>query len=348
MENRLIVSLSPHIQAKYSVTKIMYLVAIALIPAWCASVYFFGFAAFYLVLIGIVSAVFFEWVIQKWRKVPVTAFDGSAALTGMLLSFNIQPTSPWWLPVIGSFVAIAIAKMTFGGLGYNPLNPALIGRAFIMASFPIEMSAMQSFKAPLNGTLSGIPTGIGLDAVTGSTPLTTLKLMRADIIANADPGKVEFARKAISELYANIDKLFFGSTGGVIGETSALLLILGGLFLILLKIVDWRIPLSYIGSIALFGWMFGGTEGMFTGNPVFQIFAGGVMLGAFFMATDMVTSPITKLGRFIFGIGGGFIAIFIRRWGGYPEGVCYSILLMKILVPLIDRYTKPRKFGAAK
>ncbi len=339
------VSLSPHVSSKYSVKKIMYLVSAALIPAWGMAIYLYGFRAFWLTALAIVASVATEFAIQKFRKVPVTAFDGSAALTGLLLAFNVPPGVSWWIPVVGSIFAIAIAKQAFGGLGYNIFNPALAGRIFLMISFPVQMTTR--WTAPTGNTMAGFARA-GFDSVTGATPLTALKLMRADIIADAAPEKVEFARQTIEGLYSAWPKLMIGSVGGCIGETSAIALLIGGLFLLITRIADYRISLSYIATVAVFGWMFGGTEGLFSGHVLFQIFSGGLMLGALFMATDMVTSPITRKGRWIYGIGCGLLTVIIRRWGAYPEGVSFAIFLMNMVVPLIDSYTRPKKYGAVK
>lgn len=344
MNNKLTVSLSPHIRSKDSIPKIMYSVIGALLPAWAVSIYFFGIRALTLTLIGMVTAVATEWIIQKLRKVPITAFDGSAALTGLLVTFNVPPGVSWWIPVVGAFFAIAFAKQAFGGLGYNPVNPALAGRAFLMASWPVQMTTR--WLAPHGGTLSGFAAKSGIDAMTGATPLTAFKLSAKDIIANIDPQKVEAAHNTIAGLYhASIPNLIIGNVGGVIGETSAIALLIGALYLFLKKYADWRIPTGYIATVAVLGWIFGGAKGLFTGNVLFQLFSGGLFLGALFMATDMVTSPITPKGRWIFGVGCGILTVVIRKWGGYPEGVSYSILLMNLAAPIIDRHTKPKTFG---
>ncbi|MFP4459279.1 MAG: RnfABCDGE type electron transport complex subunit D [Candidatus Zixiibacteriota bacterium] len=346
MENKLYVSLSPHIKNKTDVKRIMYAVVIALLPAWIMSIYLYGARPLWLTLVAIATAVITEAVIQKLRKVKLEAFDGSAVLTGMLLAFNIPPDVPWWIPVIGSIFAIAIAKQAFGGLGYNIFNPALAGRIFLMISFPVRMTT--KWLVPKDGTLAGFSASGNLDAVTGSTPLTALKLARNDILANAAPEKIELAKRTVEHLYEAWPAMFFGKIGGCIGETSAIALLLGGIFLIALRIVDYRIPLSYIASVAVFGWMFGGVEGFGSGNIPFQLFSGGLMLGALFMATDMVTSPVTRKGRWIFGIGCGLLTVIIRRWGAYPEGVSFAIFLMNMVVPIIDRHTVPKKYGAVK
>ncbi len=344
MENKFFVSSSPHITDKDSIPKIMFGVVISLVPATIGSIYFFGIRAGWIILLAIIAAVVTEAGLQKLMKKPITVKDGSAIVTGILLAFNVPPEVPWWLPVIGSAFAIAIGKVPFGGLGYNPLNPALLGRAFLLASWPTHMTIFQT--PPRDGTLSGI------DLITSATPLNVFKQQK-DIITNFadDPAvteKVKTAQEAISQLCDSYGNLFWGKIGGCIGETSVLLLLIGAVYLIYKRYIGLRIPLSYIGTVAILSWFFGGTEGIFSGDPIFHILAGGLMLGAFYMATDMVTSPVTSSGRYIFGVGCGAITVLIRLVGGYPEGVSYSILLMNLTVPLIDRYTKPKTFGKVK
>lgn len=330
-----VISSSPHLRTTESVSRIMWSVNAALTPALLGALYFFGFRALFLVLLAIVTAIATEYVIQKLRKVEVTIGDGSAVLTGILLAFNIPAGVPWWIVVAGTFFAIAIGKQAFGGLGYNPMNPALLGRAFLLASWPVHMTT--DWTAPYNGTKSGI------DAVTGATPLAALKEALKNIAAGE---KVEEAQEVIAQLSGVYSKLFWGQVSGCIGETSVALLLIGAGYLLYKGYITYRIPFSFIGSVALLGWIFGGSPGYFAGDPMFHILAGGVILGAFFMATDMVTSPTTPLGQWIFGIGCGLITVMIRKVGGYPEGVSYSILLMNLVVPLLDRYTKPKVFGA--
>ncbi len=346
MENKFFVSSSPHITDKDSIPKIMYGVVISLIPATIGSIYFFGIRAGWVILLSIVAAVATETGLQKLMKKPITVKDGSAIVTGILLAFNVPAEVPWWIPVIGSAFAIAIGKVPFGGLGYNPLNPALLGRAFLLASWPTRMTI---FKTPPSG---GSLSGIDLDSITSATPLNVFKQQK-DIIASLadDPTmteKVNTAQQAISQLYDSYGNLFLGKVGGCIGETSALLLLIGAVYLIYKRYIGLRIPISYIGTVAILSWIFGGTEGIFSGDPIFHVLAGGLILGAFYMATDMVTSPVTSSGRYIFGVGCGVITVVIRLVGGYPEGVSYSILLMNLTVPLIDRYTKPKTFGKVK
>jgi len=343
MEKNFLVSASPHITHKDTIPRIMYGVVISLIPAIAGSIYFFGIRAVWILFFAILSAVITEALIQFLMKKPITVKDGSAIVTGILLGFNVPAAVPWWIPVVGSAFAIAVGKIPFGGLGYNPMNPALLGRAFLLASWPTRMTIFKT--APNGGSLSGI------DAITAATPLNVFKTAK-DILANqADPNlteKVTQATKAIDQLYDSYANLFWGKVGGVIGETSAFLLLIGAVYLIYKRYIGLRIPLSYIGTVALLSWIFGGTGGFFTGDPIFHILAGGLILGAFYMATDMVTSPVTPKGRYYFGIGCGIFTVLIRLVGGYPEGVSYSILLMNLAVPLLDRYTKPKTFGGVK
>jgi len=344
-DNKLIVSQSPHITSGAGTPSIMWNVVLALVPAWIMGIYFYGPRAIWLTLISIITAVATESAIQGIRKVRVTAMDGSAVITGMLLAFNVPPGVPWWMVVVGSAFGVAIGKQAFGGLGHNPLNPALVGRAFLMASWPVHMTT--AWLTPRGGSLSG---AVGLDAVTSATPLTVLKLARTTILDTEalSPEKISAAREAVEAIYNAWPQIAIGNIGGCIGEVSAVVILLGGIYLIIRGFCDWRTPITYIGGVALFGWIFGGVDGLCSGHILFQIFSGGLFLGAFFMATDMVTTPITKKGRWIFGLGCAFLTIFIRRWGGYPEGVSYSILIMNIFTPIIDRHTRPRVFGVTK
>ncbi|MBN1755660.1 RnfABCDGE type electron transport complex subunit D [bacterium] len=340
-DNKLAVAVSPHVREDISIRKIMFGVLLALLPALAGSVYFYGIKALWLSLIGVASALAAEAIFQLIRGVHIDVTDGSAAITGLLLAFNLPPDVPYWMPVIGAFVGIMIGKQLFGGLGRNILNPALVGRAFLMASWPVDMTT--KWIVPRFGTLSGI------DTVTSATPLNVFKSMQS-VIANPEATAVELgnAQQTLQQLGSNWSNMFFGNIGGCLGETSAVLLLIGGIYLLIKNYADWRIPLSYIGSVALLSWAFMGSNGLFSGAVPFHIFSGGLMLGAFFMATDMVTTPITPRGRWIFGIGCGIFTFVIRKWGGYPEGVSYSILLMNIAAPLIDRYTKPRVLGYHK
>ncbi len=328
---KLHISASPHIRHTESVPDIMKWVVAALLPALAAGVFFFGIRALFLTAISVVSAVITEWCITKLMKRPSTIGDFSAVVTGMLVAFNVTSTLPWWMVVLGSVFAIGVAKMCFGGLGANFINPALAGRAFLMAAYP---SAMTDFVPTRFGSISGI------DGMTSATPLANFKTAMAEGSFQA----LDF-QDALSDL-------FFGNVGGCIGETSALALLLGGVLLLYKRIIPLRIPLVYIGTVFLLNWIFNGTGSYFTTGaiivPFYQILAGGLFLGAFFMATDMVTTPITPAGKIVFAAGCGILTFIIRKFGGYPEGVSYSILVMNLFVPLIERFTRPKIYGKVK
>lgn len=373
MENQYYVSASPHIMAKDTVQRIMIDVVIALVPAIFASVYFFGLRAGWIILLTVASCLITEWAVQRLLKKPVTVADGSAVVTGILLAFNLPAEIPWWLPIIGSVFAIGIGKHCFGGLGYNPMNPALLGRAFLLASWPTSMTIFKTVPLPAGSTLSGIA------AVTGATPLNAMKqnqaIIKADalrvqlenVIQTASDSvviqqaqaklsemtlypleKVNEARTIVQQLGEAWNSSFVGNIGGCLGETSALALLIGAVYLLYKRHIGWRIPLVYIGTVALLAWIFGGVDGWFSGDWLFHILTGGLILGAFYMATDMVTSPVTFWGQVLFAIGCGVITIIIRLIGGYPEGVSYSILLMNLTVPLLDKFTRGKIFGEVK
>ncbi len=327
VKDMLVVAASPHIRAKHKTANAMRIVTIALLPALVFATYLFGLRVLIITIISILAAVGSEALLQKMLGKGITITDGSAVLTGLLLAFNLPPNVPWWLPAVGSAFAIIFAKQLFGGLGYNFINPALAGRAFLMASWPSLMT--KEWMAPINGTLSGI------DGISAATPLSLLK----------NPAIYGDPQVIIRQLNdpETVRNMFFGKIGGCIGETSALLLLVGGLALLFLRIIDYRIVIGYLGSFLLLAWLLP-TQG----SVLFHVFAGGLILGVFFMATDWVTSPVTKKGRWIFGIGCGVITMIIRVWGGYPEGVSYSILLMNVFTPVIDRLTKERIFGEVK
>ncbi len=350
MNKGYVVSASPHLHDKNSVASVMWQVAIALVPALIASVIIFGINALFLTLYGIIAACLTEAAIQKFRKLPVTIADGSAVVTGMLVSFNINVASPWWLPVVGSVFAIAIGKQVFGGLGHNPMNPALLGRAFLVASWPTLTTA--GWTATKFESISGInPAGLTekvSNLVTSATPLGVVKALR-----DTTQVSQEVAYNAMNQITGmdTLSNLFWGNIGGVIGEVSVAALLIGAAYLAFKRIIEWRIPVSYIVTVFVLAYIFGGVKGPFSGTfsiGLYHVFAGGLILGAFFMATDMVTSPVTKKGRLIFGFGCGLLTIIIRFVGGYPEGVSYSILLMNIAVPLIDRFTVPKAFGEVR
>lgn len=283
----------------------------ALLPAALASIVLFGPRALAVMAVTLASALVAEGLYMKIVRKPVTIADGSAAITGLLLAFNMPPMVPLWVPVIGSFFAIIVVKQLFGGLGQNFMNPALAARAFLLAAWPMSMTT--GWVVPFDG-------------VTSATPLQVLRGM---------------ASARLPETW----ELLVGMRAGALGETSAVALLLGGFYLLWKGVIDWRIPGCFIGTVALVTWAFGGSGGLFTGNVLAHTLTGGLLLGAFFMATDYVTSPVTRRGRVVMGIGCGLITALIRLWGGFPEGVSYSILLMNVATPLIDRATLPRVFG---
>lgn len=312
MENRLIVSSSPHIRADESISRIMRDVVIALLPATLAGMYYFRMGAVKVILAAVLTAVITEAVVQKIRKEPVTINDWSAVVTGLLLAFNIPASAPWWIPVIGSIFAIAIVKQVFGGLGHNFMNPALAARAMLLASWPVQMT---NWVAP------------GADAVSTATPLAIL------------------GGEAVGQPMPALIDLIVGNVGGSIGETSAILLILGGIYLVYRGVIAPKVPLVYIGTVAVLTFVLGGFDLQYM---IYQVFAGGLMLGAIYMATDYASSPVTPKGQTIFALGCGLLTAIIRIYGGYPEGVSYSILLMNVVAPLIDKYTSPKVFGEVK
>jgi electron transport complex protein RnfD len=344
------ISPAPQLKQKISVKSIMWQVVAALIPALIAAVVFFGIRALLLTLYGVIAAVITEGLIQKWRKVPLTISDGSAVVTGMLIAYNINAGAPWWIPVVGAIFAIAVGKQVFGGLGYNIFNPALLGRAFLMASWPTIMTSgwVKTTYNSINGlNLSSLPSNIP-SVITSATPLGVAKALRDTTQVSHDTANIVINKLAD---FHTLQNLFWGNVGGVLGEVSAAALLLGAAYLIMRRIVEWRIPTFYIGTVFVLTFIFGGINGLFSASvflPIFHILSGGLILGAFFMATDMVTSPVTKKGRIIFGIGLGILTVTIRLVGGYPEGVSYSILLMNIVVPLLDRYSLPKFFGEVK
>ncbi|WHH61043.1 RnfABCDGE type electron transport complex subunit D [Petroclostridium sp. X23] len=323
INNRLVVSSSPHVRSGETVSSVMFDVVLALCPALIAGAYFFGFRALLVTALTVLSCIAAEYVWQKLSKKAVTVNDWSAVVTGILLAFNLPVTVPLWMPVIGGFFAIIIVKQLFGGLGQNFMNPALAARAFLLASWPV---AMTKWVGPFEQlSLAG-----AVDVVSSATPLAILK-----------------GTEAAGQVMPSYLDLFMGRIGGSIGETSVLMLLLGGVYLIYRKVISWRIPVSFIATVAVLTFVLG-KDGFFTGNAIYHVLSGGLMLGAFFMATDYASSPVTPKGQIIMGIGCGLITSVIRLYGGYPEGVSYSILLMNIVTPLIDRYTAPVKFGEVK
>lgn len=321
---QLIVSSSPHIQSSETISRIMWSVVICLLPALIGSVYFFGFRTLVITCSSIASAIGFEVLAQLFWHRKITINDGSAMITGILVAFNLPPNVPIWIPIIGSAFAVIIVKQIFGGLGHNFINPALAARAFLMVSWPKLMTT--NWLAPRLGYLAGY------DAITQATPLTLAKNF----------GTPETFHALNS--WSVIKSLIIGFRGGCIGETSAVLLLCGAIYLIAKGYLKFRIPISYIITVLLLSFIFYITK-LTLLSPIFHLLAGGLILGAFFMATDPITTPMTNNGQLVFGIGCGIITMLIRIWGGYPEGVSYSILLMNVATPLIDRYTKPKVFG---
>ena len=311
MEGLLKVSSSPHIRSEKTVNIVMRDVLIALAPATIAAIYFFGMNAALLMAASVISAMATEAVIQKLRKQDITVNDYSAAITGLLLAMNMPASAPIWLPIVGSIFAIAVVKHAFGGLGHNFMNPALAARAFLLASWPVQMT---SWVNPLT------------DGVSGATPLGILK---------------EGTGAAMPSLF----DVMIGNVGGSLGETSAILLLIGGIYLLVRGVISYRIPAFYIGTVFVLTMIFSGFD---INGSVYAIFSGGLILGAFFMATDYASSPIHAKGQIIFAIGAGIITTLIRFYGGYPEGVSYAILLMNVATPLIERYSAPKVFGGAK
>ncbi len=348
----LVLSNAPHIKSKESIPLIMWTVVAALVPQAVYSVYLIGTGALFIYLTAVLSAVLSELAVRALLKKNITVHDGSAALTGLLLAMNVPPSAPLWMVAIGSAFAVIIVKQLFGGLGFNIFNPALAARAFLMASWPLHMTSGWSVFSGTNVmSQAAAPTAEiprqAFDVITSATPLQALKELPRFA---ADAGVTPEAVKGFLFSGDIIKSLGQGNIGGCIGETSALLLLLGGLFLLFRRVITWHIPAAYIGTVALLACAYYMAEGSVPVSHAvaFHLLSGGLFLGAFFMATDMVTSPVTPRGMLIFGAGCGVITFVIRIWGGYPEGVSYSILLMNAFVPLIDRYLRPAVFGTGK
>ncbi|MEL1080020.1 RnfABCDGE type electron transport complex subunit D [Clostridioides difficile] len=321
MENKLIVSSSPHVRSNEDTSYIMKQVIIALLPAAVAGVYFFRLNALSAMFFCILGTVGTEFLYQKFTKQKSTIGDFSAVVTGLLLAFNVPASLPWWMCLVGGIFAILVVKMVFGGIGCNFVNPALAARAFLLASFPVAMTAW---------TQPGVNwIGKNLDAVTTATPLSFLK--------NGAAGLADLSSNGIS-----LADMMIGNIGGCIGETSAILLLLGGVYLMYKGIINYVIPVFYIATVFILTFLLGGFNITFA---IYQLFAGGLMLGGFFMLTDYATSPMTKKGQIIYAVLAGLITTVIRMYGGYPEGVSYSILLVNCLAPLIDKFVRNRVFG---
>ena len=332
MQN-LIVSPAPHVHANDSVRKNMLNVIIALIPAYCVSLFAFGVGTLIVTAISVASCVLFEWLISKFiLKRDVTIGDLSAVVTGLLLAFNVPSNLPWWIVIIGALVAIGVAKMSFGGLGQNLFNPALVGRVFLLIAFPVQMT---TWPKPEGWSTSY------LDATSEATPLALMK----QAIKNGD--------STVIDQLPTLWHALTGYMGGSLGEVSAIALLIGGIYLICTRTITWHIPVSIFATVALFaavtGWCGALPEGLTTSQYVaYSLLTGGVMLGAIFMATDYVTSPMTAWGQIIYGIGIGSLVMVIRTWGAYPEGMSFAILIMNAVTPILNMYIRPCRFGAKK
>jgi len=329
---KLIATSNPHIRSSETTRSIMLDVIIAMVPALIWAVIAFGVKALTLTAVSVIGCMFFEYIYRKLMKKPQSVGDLSAVVTGMLLAFVCPVTTPYWMIIIGDFFAIIVVKQLFGGIGKNFVNPALAGRAFLLGSYAGVMTSWvdpAANKAPLFGSTA--------DVITAATPLAYMKGSGADVAASFEN---------LTGTYSVLD-MFLGKTGGSLGEVSALLLIIGGVYLLWRKVINWQTPVAYIATVAVLTFLFpkagSGLEWM-----LYSLFGGGLMLGAFFMATDYATSPVTKKGQLIYGIGCGLFTVFIRYFGSYNEGVCYSIMVMNCCTALIDKYTKPTRFGVVK
>lgn len=328
-ENLNIVSAAPHIYTKENVNFLMYGVVIAMLPLLASSVYFFGLDALRVIIYSVIFCILFEYLIQKFMLKKKTSIqDGSALVTGLLLAFNLPSNLPLWIIIIGALVSIGIAKMSFGGLGNNPFNPALVSRAFLLISFPVQMT---TWPKPLQPDRF-----IAIDGITGATALSIVK-------EGVNAGK---SIKALENTIPSSLDFFYGATGGSLGEVSALAILLGLLYMLIRKIISWHIPVSMLGTAFIMSLLFWLADPVHYASPLFHLLTGGILLGAVFMATDMVTSPMTPLGMIIFGSGIGVLTMLIRYFGAYPEGVSFAILIMNAFVPLLNKYIKPRRFGA--
>ena len=328
---KIIVSLSPHVYGNDSVERNMYGVLIALIPAVLVSLLYFGLGSAVVLSASIASCVFFEWAISKYLlKIEPQILDGSAMVTGLLLGMNLPTNLPVYIIIIGALVAIGVAKMSFGGLGHNPFNPALVGRCFLLVSFPAQMTSW-----PKIGQLANY-----LDAETGATPLSVMKTA----IKTGDSSVLYQLPDAVHMMFGNVNN---GMGAGTAGEVCALALLIGLIFMLYRKIITWHIPISILCTVFVFSGLLHLANPIYA-NPVYELLSGGLLLGAIFMATDYVTSPMTHKGQIIYGIAIGFLTVVIRNWGSYPEGMSFAILIMNGFTPLFNHYLKPKRFGLSK
>jgi len=320
----MVLGIWPHVRTENTINRIMYTVIATLVPSALMGIYLFGWSAIQVIVLSILVALGTEAAMQKALKQKLTIWDGSAILTALLLAMTLPPGSPWWMTAFGSFFAIAIGKQIYGGLGYNPFNPALVGRVALLIGFPLQMTTWETIH----------PIFSGVDVTTGATPLGVVQVARLSHKPVPDAETHQYW------------SMFFGNTMGSLGETSDLLLLLGGLYLLYKHYITWHIPVSMVATVFVFTGLFWIFDPVHYANPLFHILSGGLMLGAIFMATDMVTCPNTPKGQLIFGAGCGLLTAIIRMWGGYPEGVSFAILLMNSLTPMIDRYIQPHLYGA--
>ena len=319
----LILSSSPHVHGGESTSRIMRDVVLSLLPASAAAVYFFGLPALWVLAICVVGCLACEALCQRLRGQPLSLADNSALVTGILLALNLPPTSPWWLALLGAVIAILLGKQVYGGLGHNPFNPALVARVVLLVSFPVQMTTWTT-PAPLFS---------GVDARTAATPLGEMQTA------------VMLTGRLPETLQGSLTDYFLGNMAGCAGEVSALALLAGAAYLFWRRVLTWHIPTSFLLSVVLVSGAFWMTDPTRYPSPLFHLLTGGMMLGVFYMATDMVTSPVTPRGMVIFGIGCGLLTVLIRLFGGYPEGVSFAILLMNAATPLIDRFVRPRLYG---
>jgi electron transport complex protein RnfD len=344
---RFVVSSSPHVHAGTKIGDLMKLVIISLLPAALFSIYVFGVPALVTIVISMGSAVLFEAAWLRMLKRPVTVGNLSAVLTGLLLALNLPSTSPWWMILVGTFFAIVIAKQIYGGLGNNLFNPALVGRVVLLIAFPLQMTA--KWAAPRQWGTSVAELGRH-----GADSLATISTWGANAVTTATPlGRVREALLTTGRIDVHLTRrealdLLIGNRAGSLGEVSVVLLLAGGIFLLAKRVITWHTPVAYIGSVWLLTGVFHLVNPARYADPSFHVITGGLFLGAFFMATDYVTSPIAARGKLIFGAGCGLFTVIIRLFGSYPEGVSFAILLMNAVTPLIDRYTGPVVFGMVK